>query len=99
MQQVFPSVHTLDVPNSYNTILVATTTPTAAENLMRNLAALPPDTNPLLAQAISTANRALRPTLASDVLFTDDRAPVETIVNAMLVDYFTGGGSDPAGSQ
>lgn len=91
MQRVFPTVHTLDVPSSFNTILVATMQPTQAANLAANRAALPASASPLLLRALDTAIAALRPTVASDVLFTDDRAPVETIINSMVVDYLLGG--------
>lgn len=89
---VFPTVHTLDVPNSFNTILVATNQPTRREALIANFNALPPDASLLLRRALDAAVQALRPTTASDVLFTDDRAPVETIINAMLIDFLTGSG-------
>lgn len=95
MQQVFPIVHTIDVPNSFNTILVATVRPTNATNLsanLANLAALPSNTPLLLITAVQTAMKSLVPTVASDVLFTDDRAPVETIINSMVIDFLTGGG-------
>lgn len=90
MQQVFPSVYTLDVPESFNTILIATVKPTTLENLSRNRSALPQDAHPLLIQALDTAAKSVRPTVASDVLFTDDRAPVETIINDMVVRYLFG---------
>jgi predicted membrane-bound spermidine synthase len=93
MQQVFPSVHTIDVPNSFNTILVGTVARTTADNLSANLAALPLDSPPLLVRAMQTTVRAIQPTVASDVLFTDDRAPVETIINSMVVDFLMGGRS------
>jgi spermidine synthase len=91
---VFAAVHTVDVPDSFNTILIATFKPTAESNLAINLAALPPNASPLLRRALETTGQALRPTVASDVLFTDDRAPVETIVNSMLFDFLTGGGTE-----
>ncbi|GAB4554240.1 MAG: fused MFS/spermidine synthase [Anaerolineae bacterium] len=90
MQQVFPSVHTLDVPESFNTILVATVKPTTLENLSRNRSALRQDAHPLLVQALDTALESVRPTVASHVLFTDDHAPVETIINDMVVRYLFG---------
>ena len=93
MQHVFPSVHTLDVPDSFNTILVGTLTLTEPANLAANLALLPTDAPPLLRRSLETAVSALRPSIASDVLFTDDRAPVETIVNAMLIEFLAGGGA------
>ena len=52
---VFPSVHAIDVPGTSNTILVATRRPTTADALAANLAALPPDTDPLLRDALQTA--------------------------------------------
>ncbi|MEP7290028.1 MAG: fused MFS/spermidine synthase [Chloroflexota bacterium] len=93
MQQVFPVVHTIDVPNSFNTILIATNQLTDAKNLATNLAALPANSSPLLITALQTAVSSIKPTVASDVLFTDDRAPVETIINSMVIDYLLG--SDP----
>ena len=36
--QVYPSVHALDVPLSFNTILIATRLPTSSENLRANIA-------------------------------------------------------------
>src|SRR5262249_13833758 len=44
--QVFPSVHAMDVPISFNTILVATIKPTSQDNLAQNLALLPADADP-----------------------------------------------------
>ena len=35
--EVFPSVHAIDVPQSFNTILVATNLPTSEDNLRANL--------------------------------------------------------------
>lgn len=94
MLQVFPTVHTIDVPNSFNTILVATMLPTSAANLSENLNALPADSPALLRTALQTAVGAIHPTRASDLVFTDDRAPVETIINSMLIDFLTSGGTD-----
>jgi spermidine synthase len=89
---VFPTVHTLDVPDSYNTILVATRQPTIPENLLANLAMLPPDTNPVLLEVLQVASGSLRPTVASNVRFIDDHAPVEAIVDSMVVDFLLHGG-------
>ncbi|MCC7207399.1 MAG: fused MFS/spermidine synthase [Anaerolineae bacterium] len=93
MLHVFPTVHTLDVPGSFNTILVATMQPTDPANVALNRALLPAGAPPLLRTVLDTAVGATRPTVASDVLFTDDRAPVETIVNSMMFDFLTGGGA------
>jgi predicted membrane-bound spermidine synthase len=94
MSQVFPTVHTIDVPGSFNTILVGTRLPTRSENLSANLAALPSDADPALRFFLDTAQKNLKPTVGSQTIFTDDRAPVETIVDSMVLDFLTGGGTD-----
>ncbi len=94
LRDVFPTIHTLDVPGAYNTILVATRQPTLAQNLIANIAALPPDTHPVLRDVLGDAWNALVPTVASDMRFTDDRAPVEMLVDAMVIEFLLGGGID-----
>jgi len=84
---VFPSVHAIDVPGTLNTILVATRQPTTADALAANLAALSPDTDPLLRDALRTAAANLAPIGAGGVVLTDDRAPVETISDSIVIRY------------
>ena len=69
--------------------------PTTADNLRANLAALPAGTDPLLIAAIETAAQNLVPAGASDVIFTDERAPLETIVDSLVLRYLLEQG--PAG--
>ncbi len=90
MQQVFPSVHTIDVPDSFNTLLIGTAQPTSITTLAANRDRLPEDAPAPLRRAIETAISGARPSIPSDVLFTDDRAPVETIINQMVIDYLLG---------
>ncbi|MEW5987887.1 MAG: fused MFS/spermidine synthase [Chloroflexota bacterium] len=92
---VFPTVHALDVPGSLNTILVATVRPTAGDNLLTNLNHLPPDSHELLFRTLRVAADNVVPTVASDVVFTDERAPVETIVDSLVIRYLLREG--PAG--
>lgn len=87
MQQVFPSVHTLDVADSFNTILVGTAQPTSITTLAAHYANLPPEAPLPLRRALAAAISGARPSVPSNVLFTDDRAPVETIINQMVIDY------------
>ncbi|MCI0397322.1 MAG: fused MFS/spermidine synthase [Chloroflexi bacterium] len=84
---VFPTVHTIDVPGSLNSILVATVRPTAAGNVAANLALLPAGTDPLLVVAVQTAANNLVPTVASEVVFTDERAPVETMIDSIVIRF------------
>ncbi|MCC6803817.1 MAG: fused MFS/spermidine synthase [Anaerolineae bacterium] len=85
--QVFPSVHAMDVPSSFNTILVATVQPTSSDNLLANLAVLPPDASPLLRDTLTLAAGTLVPTKTSDIVFTDDRAPVESLVDSLVINF------------
>ncbi|MCB0059255.1 MAG: fused MFS/spermidine synthase, partial [Caldilineaceae bacterium] len=91
--EVFPTVHTLDVPRSFNTMLTATQMPTTPENLLANRDALPTDAHPLLGEMLDAAYAAGMPTVSSGLVFTDDRAPVETLVNAMVLEFILGEGS------
>lgn len=87
LQTVFPSVHAIDVPGSLNTILVATAQPTSAANLLRHVQQLTPDAESLLARSLEAASANLAPATESDVVFTDQRAPVETIVDSLVLRY------------
>ncbi|NDJ87465.1 MAG: spermine synthase [Chloroflexi bacterium] len=90
MLEVFPSVHAMDVPESLNTILVATRRPTGAENLAANLAVIDGTEYPLLEMAIETAIDSLVPLEPSETIFTDDHAPVERIIDSMVIEYLLG---------
>lgn len=92
---VFPTVQAIDVPGSLNTILVATNQPTVPENVAANLAQLADDADPLLRAALETAVANLVPITPSSVVFTDERAPVETIVDTLVLRYLLQEG--PAG--
>lgn len=87
--EVFPSAHVIDVPHSFNAIVVATVQPTTTSNLAANLPML--EKKPFLH---TTANRALdnvRIVEPSGVVFTDDRASIELMTNALLLEYILGG--------
>jgi spermidine synthase len=92
---VFPSVHTVNVPGAYNSIIVATMKPTDSQNLYDSLENMDDQTPALLRAAVETAADNLVPTKASDLIFTDQRAPVETIIDAIVIRYLLEEG--PAG--
>lgn len=92
--RVFPSVHAMDVPRSFNTILVATMQPTEADNLARNLDALPADADPLLRDALTVGESNRVSAAASELVFTDDRAPVETLVDSLVLNFLLSGGTE-----
>ena len=92
--EVFPSVHALDVPNTLNTILVATMQPTQTNNLQGNLAALNPDEHPILHDMLTQGVEALVPTTPSDLVFTDNHAPVELLVDSIVINFLFEGNLD-----
>jgi spermidine synthase len=86
---VFPTVHAVDVPDSFNTILFATMQPTVPDNLSANLENLKsqPDVAPVLLDALQTAAASLAEGPRAGVVFTDDHAPVEWITNDMVLRF------------
>jgi len=83
---VFPTVHAIDVPGSLNTILVATKQPTTTENLALNLAQLG-NVDPLLRKVMETAVANQTAVNPSKIIFTDERAPVETLIDSLVIRY------------
>ncbi|MBI5669823.1 MAG: fused MFS/spermidine synthase [Chloroflexi bacterium] len=96
--KVFPNVYAMDVPNSFNTILVATVQPTQQDNLAQNLSVLQADANPFLRDALTWGVTQLVPATPSDPVFTDDRAPVETLVDSLVLNFLLSGGTEQLGS-
>lgn len=82
---VFPSAHVIDVPFSFNAVVVATVQPTSAQNLLLNLPTLEGDE--FLHPTALTAIANLRPTKPGPVVFTDDRAAIELMTNALVFEY------------
>jgi hypothetical protein len=92
---VFPSVHVADVPNTFNTIVFATVAPTAAMDLAENFYALRAVEAPaLLLDVIERTLRNLQPTPVSEVVFTDDWAPIEQLTNSMAIRFILQGELD-----
>jgi len=72
-----------DPSQATNTVLVATQAPIGAEHLSAIAPMLPPDLRPI---AASAAGR-LSPGLAGGTVYTDDRAPVEWLIDRSIVQY------------
>jgi spermidine synthase len=88
LRQVFPSVHAIDVPASFNTILVATVQPTEPENLAANSAFIE---DPVLRSIFEEAWGQMRDIEPGGMVLTDDRAPVEMLTHAVVLNYLFGG--------
>lgn len=96
IRSVFPSVHVMDLPDSFNSILFATMQPTIDTNLTDNFLALSqnPDTPHLLLEAMASTINNLQPAPIGSTVFTDDWAPIEWITNDMIFDFFTSGSAE-----
>jgi hypothetical protein len=61
--------------------------PTSLDNLTQNFIGLDESVDPLLRAALQTAVTHYVPNHPSDVIFTDERAPVETIIDSLVLRY------------
>ena len=89
IRQVFPSVHVVDLPDAYNTLLFATVQPSNTSNLMDNYSwlQLQKDIHPLLLETMQSALSNIQPTPQLNIVYTDDVAPIELITNEMILSY------------
>lgn len=93
MKTVFPNVYVLDAPDYGstlgNSLVIATRQPTRLENFAANTGQLQ---HPLLQvvamSALSSRTWELEP---GDMIFTDDRAPVEQVIHGLVFRYLLGG--------
>ncbi|MEI7844747.1 MAG: fused MFS/spermidine synthase [Chloroflexota bacterium] len=91
---VLASIHVMDIPNTFNSILYATKQPTYRENLAENLLKLMSDPNspPLLITAAKVAFDNMQPAPSGGEIYTDDRSPVEWVTNTLVINFILGGG-------
>jgi predicted membrane-bound spermidine synthase len=85
MHGVFSNVYIIDTEHFTNSIIIGTNAPTSLDNFRTNAAGL---TNPLLqsvAQASSTYGN-MREERNTNIYFTDDRAPVEQLIDQIILD-------------
>jgi len=94
MAQIFPSVHIMDIPGTLNTMIFATVQPTSIENFGANMVKLNEDKslNPLLINTMAITYTHMKPGYETTTVFTDDLAPIEWIVNDMVVSFVLKGG-------
>jgi spermidine synthase len=86
LRDVFPHVVAIDVGRYTNTILIGSDEPLSAEALTRNaerLAAASP-VREVVEWSLTSGN--IRAIEAGGLVFTDDRAPVELVIDQMILD-------------
>jgi spermidine synthase len=93
MGTIFPSIYTVDIPGSLNTMIFATKQPTTPENFATNLVSLSqdPTVHPLLINTMQTTFANLKTGYETTTVFTDDHAPIEWIVNDMVIRFILSG--------
>ena len=93
LSAVFPSVHVMDLPYTLNTMVYATVKPTGMDALVGNFLDLraDPATDPLLLHAIEQVILYEQPLPELTIVFTDDKAPVEWVVNKMVLEFMVSG--------
>ncbi|HUI88211.1 MAG TPA: fused MFS/spermidine synthase [Anaerolineales bacterium] len=94
MATVFPSIHIMDIPGTLNTMIFATKQPTTANDFTANLYTLEhrAGISPILLSTMQTTFANMKPGYVATQVFTDDRAPIEWIVNDMVVRFTLSGG-------
>ncbi len=94
MSQIFPTIHTMDIPGTLNTMIFATKQPTTPEAFFANLQRFTTDTSldPLLVTTMASTFTHLNSSYETTMVFTDDLAPIEWIVNDMVVKFVLQGG-------
>ncbi|HEX9331220.1 MAG TPA: fused MFS/spermidine synthase, partial [Anaerolineales bacterium] len=95
MATIFPSIYTVDIPGSLNTVIFATKQETKPENFAMNLVTLSqdPSVHALLINSMRTTFVNLKTGYETTQVFTDDHAPIEWIVNDMVIRFILGGGT------
>jgi spermidine synthase len=84
MHSVFPNVYIMDTERFTNSLVIGTNAPTSLDNFMINSASL---TNPLLQNVAQESNiyGNIREEHSRTVYFTDDRAPVEQLIDQIIL--------------
>jgi hypothetical protein len=84
MHSVFPNVYIIDTARFANSMVIGTNSPTSLNNFMINTGQL---TNPLLQNVAreSILSGNIREEHSRTVYFTDDRAPVEQLIDQIIL--------------
>jgi spermidine synthase len=92
LSAVFPSVYAFDVPNTFNTEIVATNSPTTLATFRDNLTRAPADS--LLGRVATEVAPVARVARLEQggIVFSDDQAPVEQLTDQLILNYIQQGG-------
>lgn len=91
IESVYKDVYIVDLPNTLNSMIFATKSKSDPENLLQNYIqlSLKTETPSLLLSTIENTYLNLQPAPeVNEVIFTDDKAPIEWITNKMILKLF-----------
>jgi predicted membrane-bound spermidine synthase len=86
IKAVFPHVYLIDVEKYANTMVVATKAPSSIASFEAAVAAQPDGSLLRTVGEASIATGRIREVTASDTVFTDDHAPVERVIDLIIID-------------
>jgi len=87
MAAVFANVYLVDVDQFANTLVYGTNEPVSMEDVTHNLALA---SEPLVKEVAASATPSLRVSTYHSQVFTDDLAPVERLIDEIILSYATG---------
>jgi hypothetical protein len=95
MATVFPNVYVLDVPDYGstlgNSLVIATKQPTQIDNFAFNVTRLQdPHLRIVANRSLGTRIWEFQPA-EDELIFTDDKAPVEQVIHGLIARYLLGG--------
>jgi hypothetical protein len=86
LSAVFPSVYVFNVPNTFNSEIVATMQPTALQTFLQNMGQFAPST--VMGQLADEVVPVAVPGRSDGgMVFTDDQAPIEQVTDQLLLNY------------
>ena len=84
MREVYPSVHVIAVPKTFNAIVIATVQETTPDNLAANLPLLEDARLRIITERAQANLVDVRP---GGMVFTDDHAPVELLTDTLILQH------------
>jgi spermidine synthase len=92
---VFPSIHLIDVPDTFNSILYGTVQETSFEYLVENFLALEKNqADPVLLNILERTIENFQSVPQSEIVYTDDWAPIERLTDSIALRFILGGNVD-----
>ncbi|MCL4395959.1 MAG: fused MFS/spermidine synthase [Chloroflexi bacterium] len=87
LRQVFPTVYLIDHPNNANTLIVGTKEASHLDGFVSNVGQID---NPYLRTVAAQSLASVRVATQDSPVFTDDHAPVENLIDSIIVRYALG---------